>query len=352
LVADLANATQRFVVMSEKDAFVMSLWILHTYVFDVFTCTPRLSISAPEKRCGKTTCLDVCGCLVNRPLFAVNITGPAIFRTIEQARPTLLFDEADNTFGRNGKAVDGASDILAILNSGHRQGGQVIRTVGDEFEPRAFRTHAPVVLAHIGKLPGTLADRAIHVRLRRKLARDRVESFRSDRTEDLHRLARQARRWSDDHRSILAETDPEMPAGLFNRAADNWRPLLAIADATDWPSQARAMASQAAAEDTEDGIGAMLLADVRSAFDTLKTDRLKSEQLVERLNKLEGRPWADYRRGQGISTNWLARTLDNFGIKPEPEALHFPDGDRGRGYLRSRFDDAFARYLSPLSVQP
>jgi hypothetical protein len=180
LVVDLANAIRRFVVMSDKDAFVMGWWILHTYVFDVFTCTPRLSISSPEKRCGKTTCLDVCGCLVTRPLSAVDITGPAIFRTIEQARPTLLFDEADNTFGRNGKAVDGGGDILAILNSGHRQGGQVIRTVGDDFEPRAFRTHAPVVLALIGELPATLADRAIHVRLRRKLAGDRVESFRSE----------------------------------------------------------------------------------------------------------------------------------------------------------------------------
>jgi Protein of unknown function (DUF3631) len=89
----------------------------------------------------------------------------------------------------------------------------------------------------------------------------------------------------------------------------------------------------------------MLLADVRLAFDTLKTDRLRSEQLVGHLNQLEGRSWADYRRGQGISKNWLARTLHTFGIKPEPEALHFPDGNRGRGYLRSRFDDAFARYL-------
>jgi hypothetical protein len=94
----------------------------------------------------------------------------------------------------------------------------------------------------------------------------------------------------------------------------------------------------------------MLLADVQLAFDTLKTDRLKSEELVVDLIQLEGRPWADYRRGLGISKNWLARTLDTFGIKPEPEPLNFTDG-RARGYLRSRFDDAFARYLPQRSVQ-
>ena len=92
-------------------------------------------------------------------------------------------------FGRSGKTGDSARDILAILNSGHRHGGQVIRTVGEEFEPRAFRTHTPVVFALIVRLPGTLADRSIHIRLRRKHAGDRVEQFRIDRTEDLHRLA-------------------------------------------------------------------------------------------------------------------------------------------------------------------
>ena len=149
LVSDLVKTVQRFVVMSKDDALIVALWVLHSYVFEVFMCTPRLCITSPEKRCGKTTLLDVLSYLVNRPLPTANITGPAIFRTIEQARPTLLFDEADNTFGRNGKAVDGGSDILANLNSGHRQGGQVIRLVGDEFEPRAFGTHSP--RQHLGR---------------------------------------------------------------------------------------------------------------------------------------------------------------------------------------------------------
>ena len=40
-----------------------------------------------------------------------------------------------------------------------------------------------------------------------------------------------------------------MPAGVFNRAADNWRPLLAIADAAggEWPA-ARAEPCNAAGQ--------------------------------------------------------------------------------------------------------
>ena len=353
LVLDLATAVRRYVVMAAEDALVAALWVLHSYVFDVFMCTPRLCVTSPEKRCGKTTLLDVIACLVNRPLPTVDITGPAIFRTVEKARPTILFDEADNMFGRHGKAADSARDILTIFNSGHRHGGRVTRTVGDDFEPRAFSTHSPAVIALIGNLPGTLADRSIHIRLRRKLAGDRVEQFRIDRTEDLQHLAQQARRWCEDNRSILVGIDPEMPEGLFNRVADNWRPLLAIADAAGCPSEARAVASKAAAQEADDAAGVMVLADIRLAFDGLKTDRDKygSKRLVSYLNELEGRPWADYRRGKGISEHWLVRILGPFGIKSEREPLYFADGTRVRGYLRSSFDDAFARYLPPRSVE-
>ena len=209
LLHDLVRAMLRYVVMVEDDAITGALWVLHSYVFDVFTCTPRLCITSPEKQCGKTTLMDIMGCLVNRSLAGADITGAAFFRTIESVQPTLLFDEADNTFSRTAKANGTGSDILAILNSGHRFGGQVIRTVGDDHEPRIFRTHAPVVIALIGKPPGPLDNRSIHVRLRRKHIGEKVERFRNDRTQHLQTLARRVRRWCEDHRLDLAARDPD-----------------------------------------------------------------------------------------------------------------------------------------------
>jgi hypothetical protein len=335
-----------------EDAVTVALWIVHTYVFDIFTCTPRLGISSPEKRCGKTTLLDVISYSVNRPLPTVNITGPAIFRTVEKAKPTLLIDEADNTFNRHGNAADVASDILAILNSGHRHGGQVTRTVGDDFEPRSFSTHAPAAVALIGKLPGTLEDRSIQVRLQRKHAGERVERFRHDRVEELERLARQVRRWCDDNRDRLVAIDPPLPPELFNRVADNWLPLLAIADAIGLSEAARAIACQTVAQDTDDGRAVMLLTDIRQVFDEKKTDKLKSEDLATSLNNMDERDWTDYRRGYGINARWIAQKLKPFGIGPEPEPIYFGEGKRGRGYLKARFEDVWARYLPPRSVIP
>jgi hypothetical protein len=43
----------------------------------------------------------------------------------------LLIDEAD-TFLRDNEELRG------VLNQGHRKGGQVIRTAGDDYEPRIF----------------------------------------------------------------------------------------------------------------------------------------------------------------------------------------------------------------------
>ncbi|MGH6800711.1 MAG: hypothetical protein ACRECZ_04720, partial [Methylocella sp.] len=189
LIAELEAAISRYVVMPEGAAFTVALWILHAFCFDAFPCTPRLAITSPVKRCGKTTLLDVIAALTPRPLPAANITSAATFRTIEAARPTLMIDEADTFLSEN-------EELRGILNSGHRASGQVIRTVGDDFEPRAFATHCPVAIAMIGKLPDTLADRAIHVEMKRRAPGEKVSRLRIGRAPELAEAVRKAARWA------------------------------------------------------------------------------------------------------------------------------------------------------------
>ena len=62
-----------------------------------------------------------------------------------------------------------------MINSGHRKGGIVIRTVGDDHEPRAFSTYAACAIALIGTLPATLHDRSAPViDLKRRLMSEKV----------------------------------------------------------------------------------------------------------------------------------------------------------------------------------
>ena len=189
LLDSIAEAIRRFVVLSDHCRDTAALWALHSCLIDCFLVSPRLAISSPAKQCGKTTLLDVLACLVLRPLPTANVTSSAVFRVVEAHRPTLLVDEAD-TFLRDN------DELRGIINSGHRRGGSVLRTVGDDHEPRAFSTYSACAIALIGNLPDTLHDRSVVINLKRRLPTEEIHPFRLDRAGHLDVLARQAARWA------------------------------------------------------------------------------------------------------------------------------------------------------------
>ena len=338
VLREVSDAIRQHVVMSDLYADATALWVVHTYLLDVVDITPRLAITSPEKQCGKTTLLDVLFCLTWRPLEVSNTTTSPIFRTIEKIRPTLLLDEGD-TF------LLGNEEMRGILNSGHRRGGSVLRTVGDDFEPRQFATYAACAIAMIGQLPGTLADRSITIELQRRLAGEALEPFRVDRTEHLGWLASKAARWAADNADRVRAADPVMPEGVFNRIADNWRPLLAIADVAgdEWPQRARRALEKIQATVEDASVRVQLLADIRAIFADRQVDRLPSLKLVEALVAIDGRPWAEWKAGKPLSQNGLARLLKPLKIRPGTKRI---DGEKtAKGYYLADFDDAFSRYL-------
>jgi hypothetical protein len=339
LLAEIAAEIARYMVMSDGAAETAALWVVHTHTIEAFGISPRLAITSPRPGCGKTTLLDILAHLVPRPLLMANVSAAAVFRTVEVAHPTLLADEADTWLV--GKHADDA--LRGILNSGHRRGSSVIRVVGDDFEPRQFSTWGACAIAMIGKLPGTLADRSIPIALQRKRTDEVVASFRLDRTERLDVLARKAARWARDNLTRLKGMDPIMPASLSNRAADNWRPPLAIAAAAggDWPRRAREIA--AATVDADQSRRAGLLADIHDIFAVGGEEHIASAELVERLVAMEGHEWAEYRNGKPITVNSLARLLARDGISPG--TIWLGNGKSLKGYKREQFVDAWARYL-------
>jgi Protein of unknown function (DUF3631) len=339
LLAGLAVAIRRYVVLGAAEAVAVALWLVAVHAFDAWLVLPRLFVNSPEKGCGKTTLLDVLSRLVPKPLGASSITPASLFRVIEAARPTLLLGEAD-TYARDNE------DLRGVLDAGHRRDGAVIRTVGDDHEPRRFSAWAPVALAAIGHLPGTIEDRSIRIGLRRRRPDETVEPLRIDRTGELEDLARKAARWAADQAAELAAADPVMPEGIINRAADNWRPLLAVADIAggDWPARTRHAAAELSAEgDDQSSVRVALLADVRTAFAAKAVDRLSSDELAAYLGNLDDRPWPDYRAGKPISKTQVARLLKPLGISSG--TIRLPDRTTPKGYYLTAFRDAFARYL-------
>ncbi|MEM9553711.1 MAG: DUF3631 domain-containing protein [Acidobacteriota bacterium] len=338
LLNDLEQLFLQHVILAPGAARILALWVLHTYIFDAFWVTPRLAITSPEKRCGKTLVLMLLKRLVARPLMCANASPAAIFRSIERYRPTLLIDEGD-TF------LDRAQELQGILNSGHSQDGHVLRTVGEDHEARSFSTFSPLAIAMIGDLYDTLADRSIPVRMERKRPMDTVAPLRLDRLDHLNVIRSRALRWARDHRADVEGREPDVPAELNDRAADNWRGLLAIADSVGghWPEWARALAVEAAQRSEDDtSAGVQLLIDIHALFVQIGKDALFSAEIISSLAKREDRRWPEWDGGQSITPRQVAKLLQPFGIKPR----QIRRGSRTRkGYRRDDFREAFERYL-------
>ncbi len=88
----------------------------------------------------------------------------------------------------------------------------------------------------------------------------------------------------------------------------------------------------------------MLLEDIRSAFEEHNADRLQSEALAAFLNRIEGRPWADWNMGKGITPNNLARRLRRYKIGSQKVRF----GEKTfQGYKREWFEDSWRQFCSP-----
>jgi hypothetical protein len=85
LLDDICDAISRYCIMPGEDAYIgTTLWCAFTHLSDAFDNAPRLIISSPEMRSGKTRLLEVISEIVRKPLRTVNASPAAIFRSVDQ----------------------------------------------------------------------------------------------------------------------------------------------------------------------------------------------------------------------------------------------------------------------------
>jgi putative DNA primase/helicase len=180
--------------------------------------------------------------------------------------------------------------------------------------------------------------------LKRRTPDEKVARLRVGRTPELFELASKATRWVADNRKLVGMCEPFIPDAIYNRAADNWEPLLAIAEVIgDYvPERARKVALAACGIEEEPSLGAMLLADIRDVFEERGCNEIPSEVLVAALVAMMDKPWCECNRGKPLTQNGLARKLKGFEIRPKDVG---PENARVKGYKLTWFEDAFARYL-------
>src|ERR1035437_9859626 len=296
LLGDLRDHVRRFVVLSTTQASIIAVFVAYTYVWKLFEVAPYIHVTSAEKRSGKTRVLEVLEDIVGNPWYTMRTTAAALVRKLHSDSPVLLLDENDQAFKGH---KDYAAALTQVLNAGHRKGGKATLCVGkgSDIQTADFDIFGPKVLAGIGKLPDTVADRSIVMALQRKTPSEKVERFRRRLVAKEAVLIRERlKNWvTPELKNQLIAAWPVLPNALSDRQQDVAEPLLAVADYAGpaWGDITRAslveLFGSTASED--DSLSVRLLTDIRSVFTDANTGRIPSKNLIPLLLAIETSPW-------------------------------------------------------------
>ena len=356
LLSDISAFIRRHVFLPDELADTVTLWIAVTWIHDrLEEVSPLLNLTSATKRCGKSLLLEVLGEFVYRPLTAGGKVTPAVlFRVIESAAPTVMLDEAD-TYLRDDDELRGV-----VNGSQRRSSAFILRSVGDDHEPRQFVTWCPKVISGIGGLPDTVLDRSIVVRLERRPPNITLTSWRDRDRNAVDDMRRKLARWIGDNGTAIVAGLPavEFPTGLHDRARDAWESLFANGNVAggEWAGQGgrawraceRVMASTAG---EETGAREILIADLRTIFEVEGwPEALGSQAILDKLIAMEGRRWCEWSRGKQLSAHGLSKLLKPFGV--QPRQMRLPDGQNRKGYRLDDLRSLFAAYPTDPPTPP
>jgi len=362
LLAEIAETLAGFVVLPTHAADALAVWVLHTYLFAHRDAVAYVAVESPEKRCGKTTLVSVLAALACKPLVASNVTVGALFNAIDEAAPTLFIDEAD-TF------LSGNSVLRGIINCGNtwrtayvlRSRGKVLPATSgaDDTEApdsaalngtktiRPYSCWCPKVVAMIGTVPETIAERSIVVRMSRKLVTDKCLPLRAlDGTE----IVRKCVRVSTDIREQILAAETERVEGINDRAADTYEPLAVIARIAgeDWPAKIATAARTLSRSDFADNESGELLLDILACYHQFGAKRLFSSDLVSILRARGASNCSRLFAHEYLTEHTLAKTLRPYGIRPT--ALRI--GPKvNKGYHGADFREALKRYVPETEIK-
>jgi hypothetical protein len=87
-----------YVVLTDAQAMLVTLWIAMTHAIDAFDFAAYLHITSPVPECGKSRLLEVLEPLVAQPWKTSRVSAAVLMRKIDAQHPTLLLDESDAQF--------------------------------------------------------------------------------------------------------------------------------------------------------------------------------------------------------------------------------------------------------------
>ena len=348
LLSDIARLILEHMDMEKEQADTATLWVPLAWIHDHpgIEVAPFLNITAPTKRAGKSTLLEIVGEFVPRAETVTNFSASYLFRVIDRYKPTLLLDEvdrwkADNDFTGIVNGSQKRSEAFVGRSEERRSGS------GKTFEPVRYPTWCPKVLCGIGGLLDTTIDRCIQIRLDR--SPKRPKHWRKHDKGKVKEIRSKLARWTADNQDALVagRNSVSIPEGLTDRQEDSWELLFSIANAAGgkWSERAR-KACLFICGSTPDNRSwrELLIGDVRAVFKFRSDpDFLSTGEILGCLNRMEERPWPRGTKGKQMHALALSRSLKPFDIQPRQKRVTGESNPR-RGYYLSDIGPVAARY--------
>lgn len=334
----LCSTIDRFIYCEPYQNTTIALWAIKSWCMPAFKVAPILAITAFTKGAGKSQLLNLIGCLSHNPVSTSNITPAALFRYIEQNKPTMLIDEADTFLSRS-------EDLRGILNAGFESTGCVIRCVGQDSEPTEFNVFCPKVIAGIGNLPSTIQSRSIVINMYRKPAHIEKEKLRKANESEFEGIKQLLSEWANSHIEQLTKHEPQLLDRLSDRQKDCWEPLLSIAEllGDEIAQEARNAAIEICKINSDEPhINELMLLDIRRVFVEQKIDRLPTIDLINALCEDDEATWRYMNKGGKITPRQLAQILKQFNISSKQ--IRFGEQTK-KGYDTADFQECFSKYL-------
>jgi hypothetical protein len=188
---------------------------------------------------------------------------------------------------------------------------------GKEVFTEELPAYCAVAMAGLGYLPDTILTRSVIVNMRRRAPSETVEPYRRRLALAAGEgLRRRLEVWASTIFDQVHGEFPEMPAGIADRNADVWEPLLSVADAAggDWPkrSAVAAVALVSALGRGEGSLGVRLLTDIRTVFGNQQ--EMRTKELLKSLINMDESIWAEVNKGNPITDRGLAFRLRPYEI--------------------------------------
>lgn len=359
MLGAVTDFMRQYLICSDYQAVILTLWVLHAWCYRAFAVTPYLNIQSPGPQCGKTRCLQLLQLLCPQGSWLTSAPEPRLFirkllalkpaeasnQERAQALPSAVFlDDREFTIGSSNR-----HPIIPFLNSGLRASERYLYPL-DRSSIREFSVFCPKAFAGIEPLPRNLAERCLSIHLQRKKTEEKVDSLDfSSAAVHAQPLIAWMKEWSAENFKRLAARfqlwSMQLTEAATLRQRELAKPLLLIADCVGgkWLDNAissfRSLFIERETNSITDGL--LLLSDLRTVFREYRDPAyFATRDLVPYLRQLENRPWNQWRSGPA---HRLANLLRPFGIGSHDQRLS--SNAVIKVYRCEDLQDAWSRYL-------